>query len=889
MRWLRRTASAILALALCACALSYVPGPGNPTAEAQLAGGDRQVRINCPGQSPINCDSSLDPGKGDGGKGQGGGGKGDGGQGQGAGQGNGGGGNNNGGGGGGGGGNGGGLSDSNGDVGTGDDEPGGTANPLSFSNPLCKRLSPKLRERCRFAQGPETLVPATNYGLDIYADDSGSGTDAIVGNFQKMLGAVANGIWMVMLMALKGVFALLGWAFSLAPFSNGTATSKVDSGLENFYDNFTSPWLAFGFVCLGAWAMYRGVIKREAAQTIGGLLLSVVLMLLALWVIHEPKASIGRASDIVDTAALSVIAAPQSGSLANPVADYGQATSRAWSAYTTAPWTALQFSDASWALGPPDEDLKAYIWDDEERFCDDARFAGDEQKCQTFRALYGEPKSNVDLLLAASPGSPARSDEMWNEGFGDDHQDVIAKMSPQSGGGAWTRFPIVGLFAIGLLGALLLLMWIAIRLFVQTAVAFVLVLSTPVALFFPAFGEKGRAAFKFWGGTLIGAIVAKLVYAALLAIVLFGVKVIYGMVGSGDEGISVMMGFLLAAAFNWAIFLKRQEIAGFFSLSDKDEGGAGRLGNIAGAYAAYRLGQSLIGQGRGGLGRRGAQAGAFGQGAPGQDGGEAPPRTVSEAQAQRQLDGRAHERLENEYTQAQGTLAAAAERGERQRDLRESARRQRAHAEEFEQLRKRTGDPARQERYAAAAERSRRRSEAFEAQAEELEAEAKAEQPRLREAQGIVDRADRNERISGRRFSEHDIRQSREAIRQNLNDKPVEHGANAHYVGMSPREYESLEGPKRLAAHQEVAKKMKADEKAFGVIPDQPGGAPGSRAKRRAYTQASTEALGPQGHTQAKHEALRAAAGERRSFKRLRGARQLQRNRKAMRRRGISR
>ena len=74
------------------------------------------------------------------------------------------------------------------------------------------------------------------------------------------------------------------------------------------------------------------------------------------------------------------------------------------------------------------------------------------------------------------------------------------------------------------------------RLFVQTAVAFVLVLMTPLALFMPAFGERGRAPrSRFWGATLLGALISKLVYAALLAVVLFATTVIASLVDGGGS------------------------------------------------------------------------------------------------------------------------------------------------------------------------------------------------------------------------------------------------------------------------------------------------------------------------------------------------------------------
>ena len=85
---------------------------------------------------------------------------------------------------------------------------------------------------------------------------------------------------------------------------------------------------------------------------------------------------------------------------------------------------------------------------------------------------------------------------------------------------------MLALFAIGLLGAILLLAWLAIRLFTQAAIAFVLLLAAPFALFLPMLGDSGRRAFRTWGLTLLGAIVAKVIYAAFLSIVLLGIAIL---------------------------------------------------------------------------------------------------------------------------------------------------------------------------------------------------------------------------------------------------------------------------------------------------------------------------------------------------------------------------
>ena len=127
----------------------------------------------------------------------------------------------------------------------------------------------------------------------------------------------------------------------------------------------------------------------------------------------------------------------------------------------------------------------------------------------------------IDLYLRSSPGSPARQ-ALWEYFDKDEADRYKAKVAAQGGDGVLTRLSMLALFAIGLLGAILLLAWLAIRLFTQAAIAFVLLLAAPFALFFPLLGDSGRRAFKTWGLTLLGALAAKVIYAAFLSLVLLG-------------------------------------------------------------------------------------------------------------------------------------------------------------------------------------------------------------------------------------------------------------------------------------------------------------------------------------------------------------------------------
>ncbi len=145
---------------------------------------------------------------------------------------------------------------------------------------------------------------------------------------------------------------------------------------------------------------------------------------------------------------------------------------------------------------------------------------------------------------------------------------------------------MLALFAIGLLGALLLLAWLGIRLLTQAAIAFVLLLALPFALFFPLLGDWGRRSFRRFGLALIGAVLAKVIYAAFLSVVLLGIVVLGSVDGAGGSA----TGFLLSAAFSWAVFLKRHDLIGWISVGEHERlAGLGGSAGIAGFALGRRV------------------------------------------------------------------------------------------------------------------------------------------------------------------------------------------------------------------------------------------------------------------------------------------------------------
>lgn len=662
----------------------------------------------------------------------------------------------------------------------------GQVDPLSglgIRNPVCDQLG-QIRDRqtrlsCEFNGTPESSYPASNYGFDIFIT---TGMTHPVGDLDYGLATVLNGIWLGLIFVLKLVLSLLGLAFGLNPFASGPTMSRITAAIGRLYAQVTDPWLSTLVVAGGIWFAYKGLLRREVAAGVGGTLAAIAMLIVGLWVIHQPRESVGRLAGLSNEVALGVISAPQSGSLQRPVGSYAEAMSGTWARLVEVPFAGLNFSDLRWALGPPPAEA---VKKADEKFCDDVGAlallavlahlgsAEAQQACASFaRKRYGRPQRVIDLYLRSSPGSPARQ-ALWDYFNGDERYK--AKVAAQGGAGVLTRLSMLALFAIGLLGAILLLAWLAIRLFTQAAVAFVLLLVAPFALFFPLLGDSGRRAFKTWGLTLLGAIAAKVIYAAFLSVVLLGIAIL------GASGGAT--GFLLACAFTWAVFLKRAELVGWMSIGDVESAGRpGLLGQLAAFAIARRMSRAASGTLRG-VGRRTAQW----RRRRGDEQGEA-----TRATARGSLTQSARALADSRYREAKRTVG--------QHEL--------AH-----------GRPAGRSGRGTDGGPSAGRGAA---QGASAPAPGEAEQTRYERAKALVGRAERNERQLGERWSDRDLKrfatEDRELLTSSRN--PADH---VHRVGLERAEFEAMGGKERERAQEAIEKATKRDRQRLDVASELPG------------------------------------------------------------------
>ncbi|MGA8745576.1 MAG: hypothetical protein WB507_06905, partial [Solirubrobacterales bacterium] len=303
----------------------------------------------------------------------------------------------------------------------------GQVDPLSglgIRNPVCDQLA-QIRSRatrlgCEASGTPEGTYPASNYGFDIHIS---TGVTHPVGDITYGFDTVLNGIWLGLLFVLRLILSLLGIAFGLNPFGSGQTMSQISGALGRLYERISDPWLSTLIVCGGIWFAYKSLLKREVAAGVGGTLAGVAMLIIGLWVVHQPRESVGELASLSNEVAMEAISAPRSGSVARPVGSYAEAMSEIWTRLVEVPFAGLDFSDVKWALGPPPAEA---VQKSNERFCDDfgalallavlSHLGSDQAKeaCAGFAAKrYGRPKRVIDLYLRSSPGSSAR-EALWS-------------------------------------------------------------------------------------------------------------------------------------------------------------------------------------------------------------------------------------------------------------------------------------------------------------------------------------------------------------------------------------------------------------------------------------------------------------------------------------------
>ena len=463
------------------------------------------------------------------------------------------------------------------------------SDPLTLRSPLCASaaraaLGAAQRRACERTGSPLSGAPTTHYAFDVNWNPSITHpADVAI----KSVYALLDMLWLALLFAVRGALTLLDWAFTLNPFQVG-ATGGLDRALERFFAVIDAGYLTAVIAALGLWGIWSGLVRRRTPETLGGLAAAVAMLAAAIAVVHAPDRTAGVIARLANQAAMSLMAAPSRGVSAPAIATYGEAVDGLFDDLVRAPWCALQFRTQAFCDGAAERDAVAAAL---KAARDEPGSAGSVPRGRVSRS---------ELWLAFAPGSDPRTAlhdyygghdggkvgalgvTIVNTGIGDSDGHNPDEVAIQGKAGSLTRLPLLALIALGVLGALLLVGWIALRLLDQAVTGFVLLLLAPVALLLVAFGEAGRAAFLRWALALLGALVSKVIYAILLGVVVLAARLL----ASGADGGDWLLAWLLQTAFWWSVFVKRGHLISYLSVVPAFDGA--RPGRRLGALLAWR-------------------------------------------------------------------------------------------------------------------------------------------------------------------------------------------------------------------------------------------------------------------------------------------------------------
>jgi hypothetical protein len=423
-----------------------------------------------------------------------------------------------------------------------------------LGSPTCRQrteLSPIARANCGTSGVAEAAAPLDDYQLDVHIDTGVIGTSAesVIQDF------VLRPIWLAVVWLTDFAVVALEWCFSLDLLATG-ALDPIARGLQSMRDALTVPWLAPVLAIAAVGVVYNGIVRRRIVDTVGQVALLMAMMSVGLWVIADPIGTVGAASQLVNEASLGVFGAAATGDPDHGLRSLDDGLRPLFAESVTGPWCYLEFGNVAWCREPSRLDPKLVAAARAVVVSDRAAATSPAQRRQVAveAAMIDRARTNGDLFLALPANGPRRNSINADAGNpsllnvlcgGSDASSCPADTGPEavfrtkSATGA--RIGGLLLVVVGSAGMCALVGFICLRLL-------------GAALLAPALGDGGRDAFRRWSLRLLGAVLAKLVYAVFLGVVLLMVRIL------SEIGGGWWTEWLLLSAFWWLVFNNRHRV-----------------------------------------------------------------------------------------------------------------------------------------------------------------------------------------------------------------------------------------------------------------------------------------------------------------------------------------
>lgn len=439
--------------------------------------------------------------------------------------------------------------------------------------------------------GPVSAHPSGHYALDTHVDAGLTNPGGFVGLVPHFL---ASQLWDLTRFLVLATISLFTWAFSLDLLTGGGsspgALGAVSRAIGEVYrSTFGQAWLVAGILAAGLWGIWKALVQRRVSEAAGQLALSLAFVLLALFLVHSPRATVGRASEWTNEMSLAFLSGATEGSLDDPGSAKDAVARRLFRTLVHEPWVVLNFGglrhcvDEAHRPVPPFAPERRRCFDHlvvregrggyAERFLRYAPGSGarnaeyealrdgrihdgdDDLLADRLPLLPGLPGAFVDPFLGGS-GEDATPEPGQFDGYRVDADDRPAVDIQQEGGG-FQRLTMAALVFAGDLGAVVLLGSLSLAIILAQVFALVFLAFAPVALVVGVFPGRGHDLFRAWLARLAGALVRKAVYSLVLAVVLS----VSGALVAATSSLGWLYAFGLQAAFYWGVFLKRHAIA----------------------------------------------------------------------------------------------------------------------------------------------------------------------------------------------------------------------------------------------------------------------------------------------------------------------------------------
>jgi hypothetical protein len=464
--------------------------------------------------------------------------------------------------------------------------PQGEVDPLvsnGLGSPLCKgalggqELSSRSRGNCETSGFVAAASPTGNYGIDVHIDTGflGISTGELLTTVQDLF---VTPLWMALVWAVHALVVMLEWCFTIDLLDD--PSTGLGSGLRQMQANITEPWLATVLAVASVLALYNGVIRRRVSDALGQALVAGAMMLGGLWVILDPTGTVGALGGWANQASLGTLAVSARGSPAGAGRALAGSMAALFASTIEVPWCYLEFGDVGWCRNPARLDPRLRtaglnIASRELAQADCSRSSsllascvpagsGPARALEHSAQLLRSARSNGAIFLALPANGPARNsinDEssllrvMCQSSQATSCRGPMAAQAEfRTNRGTWKRVGGLLLIVAGVLGMLLLFGFIALRLLGAAIFSLLYLLLAPAAVLAPALGESGRRIFRRWAAQLLGAVLAKLLFAFLLGIVLAVLAILAAL-----EALGWWTQWLLMSAFWWGAYGRRHQ------------------------------------------------------------------------------------------------------------------------------------------------------------------------------------------------------------------------------------------------------------------------------------------------------------------------------------------